>query len=116
MRSRARVHLKASEVSLNNLVVGFVPLAIRPSIPSPLCLASGDAAAVPPPLGERQSEQRQVTEAAGQTAERSQGLKSRREAKELQVIPERLEGNEHQTLPLFLRRALLQCSRVHYWH
>lgn len=47
MRVRARVHLKASEVSLNNLVVGFVPLAIRPSIHSPLCLASGDAAAIP---------------------------------------------------------------------
>lgn len=52
MRLRARVRLKASEVSLNNLAVGFVPLAIRPSIHGPLCLASGDVAAIPLPLRE----------------------------------------------------------------
>lgn len=38
---------KRSEVSLNNLVFGFVPLAIHPSIHSPLCLASGNAWAIP---------------------------------------------------------------------
>ena len=43
---------KRSEVSLNNLAVGFVPLAIHPSIRSLLCLASGNAAAIPLPLGE----------------------------------------------------------------
>lgn len=52
MRLRVCVRFKASEVSLNNLVAGFVPLAIRPSIHSPLCLASGNVAAILLPLRE----------------------------------------------------------------
>lgn len=51
-----------SEVSLNNLAVGFVPLAIHPSIRSSLCFASGNVEAIPLPLWKWLNVQRQVTE------------------------------------------------------
>lgn len=56
------VCVSRSEVSLNNLAAGFVPLAINQSIHSPLCLASGNVEAIPLPLWEWLNQQRQVTE------------------------------------------------------
>ena len=102
-----------SEVSLNNLVAGFVPLAIHPSIHSSLCLASGNVEAIPLPLWEWLNVQRQVTESEAVVACKDKARKTdinvrRQELKALKVIYVRLE-DKRQTF-FFQISSVFSCN------
>lgn len=114
MRLRPWLRLKASEVSLNNLAVGFVPLAIRPSIHSPLYFASGDAAAIPLPLRECYSEQRQVTECVRRSEADSTMITRPQKRRRGEGAPG--EDQEHQARLCSCSKALLHPDSRMFCH